>query len=63
VASLLAQLLLSLLHLRFAGSNGILQRLGMLQSDLKQLLLHLGSFVSLGLQIAPVLGGQLFLFS
>jgi hypothetical protein len=35
----------------------------MLQSDLKQLLLHLGSFSSLGLEVALVLEGQLFLFS
>jgi hypothetical protein len=60
---LMAQLLLSLLHLLFPGSNGVLQRLGMMQPDLKQLLLHLGSFGSLGLQVALVLEGQLFFFS
>jgi hypothetical protein len=35
----------------------------MLQSSLEQVLLDFGSFGSLGLQIALVLEGQLFLFS
>ena len=61
----MAQLILgvSKLLLGLAGSNGLLQRPSVLQPGLDQLLLEVGGFIPLSLQVTLVLEGQLFLFS
>ena len=53
---------LGLFNLGLTSSNGFLQRPGMLQSGLDQLLLEFGGFIPLGLQVTLVLEGLLFLF-
>ena len=57
-----SKLLPSLLNLGFTSSNGFLQRPGMLQSGLDKLILEVGGFIPLGLQVTLVLERQLFLF-
>jgi hypothetical protein len=56
-------LLPGLLHLGIADSNGLLQRLRVLQPSFDQLILEACGFVPLGFQLALVLGEQLVLFS
>jgi hypothetical protein len=56
-------LLFGLLDLGVADSDGLLQRLGVLQPSLDQLILQVGGFIPLGFQLTLVLGGQLFLGS
>ena len=60
----MAQLILgvSKLLLGLAGNNGLLQRPSVLQPGLDQLLLEVGGFIPLSLQVTLVLEGQLFLF-
>mgnify|MGYP007092279608 CR=1 FL=1 len=58
-----SKLLLGLFNLGLAGSNGLLQRPSVLQPGLDQLLLEVGGFIPLSLQVTLVLEGQLFLFS
>jgi hypothetical protein len=59
----LSELLLGLLHLGVAGTNGLIERLGILQPSLDQLILQLGSFLPLDLELVLVLGGKLLLGS
>jgi hypothetical protein len=52
-----------LFHLGVAGSNGLLQRIRVLQPSLDQLVLQFSGFIPLGLELLLVLEGQLLLFS
>jgi hypothetical protein len=56
-----SQLLLGLLNLGFARFDGLLQRSIVPQPGLDQLLLEVGGFIPLSLQVTLMLEGQLFL--
>jgi hypothetical protein len=57
----LSKLLPSFFNLGVAGADGCLQGLGVLRPSLDQLILQLGGFFPLGLELARVLSGKIFL--
>jgi hypothetical protein len=52
-----SEVFFGLLHLSVAGSNGLLQRLRVLQPSLDQLVLKFSGFIPLGSQLVLVLEG------